>query len=359
MVNDQIQEDQTFLVNDKEYPAITIRIAKAMLHSKDITGKKLSWSALAKAVGLTAQAPISWKRGQVSKDTLEKIAAHTGVNPLWLITGDGEMLGTATDGEQQDLIIPSNLMEVADKATEHAFKKFILKKHSEYDPDIHKDIIELFGEEIFDPEALNKKFKIVINHPKPGESQLPDLIAEVNGKEYPIDVKKIKNKYNYKILSDYIKDEIVDSFKMDKNVSKIENKGGVKLVPVISFVQAGNFKEAIINAQDEFVASYADRLGNDSFALVIKGDSMSPEFKPGDKIIVDPEVNPQPGDYVIAQNDGHEATFKKYRPRGYDEHGNEFFELVPLNENYPILDSKIQKIRIIGTVVEHIRALRR
>ncbi|RZG47077.1 S24 family peptidase [Acinetobacter wuhouensis] len=142
------------------------------------------------------------------------------------------------------------------------------------------------------------------------------------------------------------------------NIQKPQDNG-IKFVPLISFVQAGSFKEAVINAQEEFVATYAGNLSNDAFALEIVGDSMSPEFKPKDKIIVDPQVSPLPGDYVIAQNGEDEATFKKYKPRGFDESGREYFELVPINENYPTLDSRFQNIKIIATVIDHIRALRR
>ena len=59
-----------------------------------------------------------------------------------------------------------------------------------------------------------------------------------------------------------------------------------------------------------------------TFALEIKCDSMLPDFKPGDRIIVDPAVAPQPGDFVVAKNGHDEATFKKYRPRATDAAGN-------------------------------------
>ncbi len=82
---------------------------------------------------------------------------------------------------------------------------------------------------------------------------------------------------------------------------------------------------------------------------------MLEDFKPGDKSIIDPGVQPVPGDCVIS-HDGHdEATLRVYKPRGFDDQGREYFELVPLNPMYPTLDSRFQKIEIIGTVVEHIR----
>ena len=62
-----------------------------------------------------------------------------------------------------------------------------------------------------------------------------------------------------------------------------------------------------------------------------------------------------PGDFVVAKNGEEEATFKKYRPRGYGEDGQEIFELAPLNDDYPTMRSDRQHIQIIGTMVEHRR----
>lgn len=38
-----------------------------------------------------------------------------------------------------------------------------------------------------------------------------------------------------------------------------------------------------------------------TFALRIEGDSMEPDFKEGDIIIVDPELEPIPGEFVVAK----------------------------------------------------------
>jgi SOS-response transcriptional repressor LexA len=70
-------------------------------------------------------------------------------------------------------------------------------------------------------------------------------------------------------------------------------------------------------------------------------------------------VQPQPGDFVVAQNGEGEATFKKFRPRGANEIGQLVFELVPLNEDYPTMRSDLMPIRIIGTMIEHRKYRRR
>lgn len=134
--------------------------------------------------------------------------------------------------------------------------------------------------------------------------------------------------------------------------------GGIREVPVISSVQAGLWREAVDSyapgAGHDYVVVQAD-LGSHTFALKVRGDSMEPEFKEGDTIIIDPDIKPSPGDYVVARNEDQEATFKKYRPRGRNAQGIDVIELVPLNEDYPILRSDVSPIEIIGTLVEHRR----
>ncbi|MCF5763286.1 helix-turn-helix domain-containing protein [Aeromonas veronii] len=130
-----------------------------------------------------------------------------------------------------------------------------------------------------------------------------------------------------------------------------------KRIPILSYVQAGNWREmceqaTAFDGNVEYVSAGGE-IGPYGFGLWLRGDSMVPLFKEGDLIIVDPDESPQPGDYVVAKNGSNEATFKKYRPRGIDENGQEVFELVPLNDDYPTMHSDRQHIQIIGVMVEH------
>jgi SOS-response transcriptional repressor LexA len=68
--------------------------------------------------------------------------------------------------------------------------------------------------------------------------------------------------------------------------------------------------------------------------------------------VIDTKVMPEPGDYVAAQAQGL-LTFRKYRARGAD-----LFELVPLNEDWPVLRSDTCEIKILGVMAEH-RSYRR
>lgn len=137
---------------------------------------------------------------------------------------------------------------------------------------------------------------------------------------------------------------------------------GATMIPLISNVQAGAWSETV----DPHQAGDASKwlmtdapVSRSSFALQVQGDSMTPDFQPGDRIIVDPAVQPRLGDFVVAKNGNQEATFRKYRPRGVDAGGQTVFELVALNEDYPSMRSDMTPMRIIGTMVEHRKYRRR
>ena len=138
--------------------------------------------------------------------------------------------------------------------------------------------------------------------------------------------------------------------------------GGMRGYPVISCVQAGALREITVPYApgDGFDVEFGDdEASRWAFFLEIDGDSMLPDFRPGDRVLIDPEVSPRPGDFVAARNTKQEATFKKYRVRGISESGQEIFELVPLNDNYPVLRSDEHHLVVIGTMLEHRRKFRR
>ncbi len=91
----------------------------------------------------------------------------------------------------------------------------------------------------------------------------------------------------------------------------------------------------------------SDVKGKSVFALRIKGDSMEPEFREGDVVIVNPHVEAKPGDYVVVKNDEEEATFKQLKKFG------DTLVLHPLNSKYEDIElKKGVKYRIVGKVVK-------
>lgn len=110
-------------------------------------------------------------------------------------------------------------------------------------------------------------------------------------------------------------------------------------VPLISDTQAGGWREIMDNFQpgqaDVWIET-TERVSKNAFALRVSGNSMQDANNPrsipdGAIVIVDPNVEPQSGDIVVARLNG-SSTVKKYVVDG----GN--YYLNPLNPDYrPIL----------------------
>jgi SOS-response transcriptional repressor LexA len=146
----------------------------------------------------------------------------------------------------------------------------------------------------------------------------------------------------------------------DENV--VPAAPALRPIPVISSVQAGALRDmdSPYPPGAGYAYEYTDQdLSKWAFALDVEGLSMMPEFRPGDRIIIEPEIAPNPGDFVVARNGTDQATFKKYRPRGIDATGNMVFELVPLNDDYATLRSDTEHLTVIGVMTEHRKKYRR
>jgi SOS-response transcriptional repressor LexA len=126
----------------------------------------------------------------------------------------------------------------------------------------------------------------------------------------------------------------------------------LRRVPVISFVQAGDWTEAIEefspSEAEEFVA-VTSSVGPRTFGLRVVGNSMEPEFWAGEIVIVDPDREAETGAFVVAKINNDEATFKQLIKDG----GSVF--LRPLNSAYPIMDVTGRDLRIVGRVVEKVK----
>lgn len=158
-----------------------------------------------------------------------------------------------------------------------------------------------------------------------------------------------EDKPGFKRISDEIIEKINKVYpgwlntKEDANITAGPDIRG--RVPVISWVQAGNFSMAIDLNQpgiaDEFIETTVQTRKH-TFALRVKGDSMEPVFPEGTILIVEPEMEAIHKDYVIAKNGDEEATFKQLIRDGGD------WYLKPLNERYPI--KPLDGCSIVGVV---------
>ncbi|BBR53493.1 LexA family protein [Pseudomonas putida] len=123
--------------------------------------------------------------------------------------------------------------------------------------------------------------------------------------------------------------------------------------PEISWVQAGIAREAVEMGNVALCPQHTSDVwaGEDAFWLRVMGDSMtvssgSPSFPEGFLILIAPDIEPRPGQFVVARMiSTNEATFKQLvRDAG------ELY-LKPLNSAYPTraVDDAWE---IVGTVVD-------
>ena len=135
----------------------------------------------------------------------------------------------------------------------------------------------------------------------------------------------------------------------------------LRQIPLLDYVQAGLFHEVGYDGLNPLGTSWTTYEGARPecvFSLKVEGLSMAPEFIPGDELVVDGSLEAKPGSLVIAQEIQHglaRTTFKKYRVIGVNEFGVDVIELVPLNPDFPTLNSTQVEISIIGVVVAHNR----
>lgn len=139
---------------------------------------------------------------------------------------------------------------------------------------------------------------------------------------------------------------------IEKNVSDPIPLIG-KLVPVISWVQAGAWTTVdSVPAGTQFDEWLPPnpKCGKNGYGLEVVGESMLPDFRPGDKIYVNPDfqiTDLKTGDLVIVSCQGDsEATFKKL----IVESGNMYLQ--PLNPDWPEKTIALEDgCKLVGKVV--------
>lgn len=266
--------------NINDLKNISDRIEYAINFYKKKNNQKLTWASLAKAIGLTPQAPTNWKKDKVSKDTLEQISNFTGVDYYWLLTGKGHptpkpaqaigMIGTTTIATS----FGGPILGLATAGLSYFLKA--LKDNSE------------------------KKF-----------------ISKLNISE------------------------------------KIE----VSIIPVYTQNQLVNFKETVLDENNEVIPTTLSKISDYSFSYKIEDKSMEPVFQIDDHIIIDPQKLPQTNDYVLALNGKTNVVLGKYVIGSHTSEQQPVFNIEVLNQNFPSYSSIENDLIILGTVVEHQRKL--
>ncbi|WP_392536726.1 helix-turn-helix domain-containing protein [Legionella sp. 227] len=146
----------------------------------------------------------------------------------------------------------------------------------------------------------------------------------------------------------------------EKRPKKIPGLGA--LIPILDHQQACDPKKFIQTLktehnQDEisFIpisAELTTRIGENAFALKMKDESMHPELRVNDILIIDPNSELQPGSLVVTQlNEDNEVIVRRYKQLALSKEFNPF-ELRAENDNWGNIkiDKKADAI-IIGVIV--------
>lgn len=142
------------------------------------------------------------------------------------------------------------------------------------------------------------------------------------------------------------------------NARYIETTTKTVKIPILGKVPAGVPIEAIedIIGYEEIPASML-RDGNNYFSLKIDGDSMYPDYKTGDIIIIRQQSDCNSGDDCVVMVNGDDATFKRVVKQ------EKSIILKPLNNEYEPYyfdeyEIMTKPVKIIGVAVEVKRKLR-
>lgn len=137
----------------------------------------------------------------------------------------------------------------------------------------------------------------------------------------------------------------------------------IRYIPVLSKSEAFRLVESLNSFRNglkmpviAIQSDLADTLSLNGFAIKQVGNSMTPDFNDGDQLIIDPDVTPEPGDYILSSIDRLQSSeVRKYRPVSYAD-GAETADLIATNVDYPI-ESIVIGVSggIVGVVVRHIR----
>lgn len=127
-------------------------------------------------------------------------------------------------------------------------------------------------------------------------------------------------------------------------------------VPLVSEVEAGNYTviDNFKPATQFDTVPVSVPVKKHTYALRVHGDSMVSDvgdsFPAGSILIVEPDMEAIPGDYVIALNPARETTFKQLVKDGGDLY------LKPLNSRYPL--KPLGDAKVIGVVREFTKRFR-
>ena len=169
-----------------------------------------------------------------------------------------------------------------------------------------------------------------------------------NGKREPDYQTLSKMADFFEVSIDYLLGRDTEIFSMPKKVVKI---------PVFGEIPAGIPTEMI---EEPYIEDYEEinsdflKGGHTYFGLKVKGDSMFPEFRSGDTLILKKQDDCESGDFCAVSINHTESTFKKVIKK---ENG---LTLQPLNPNFePLFFTNQEIIDLPITILGVVKEVRR
>ena len=164
-----------------------------------------------------------------------------------------------------------------------------------------------------------------------------------NGKRQPDNETMLKLAEHFNVSVDYL-------LGRDDEPTSVPRRKGVR-IPVLGYVPAGLPIEAIEDILDYEEISPEMARNGEHFALKIKGDSMIPDIKNGDIVIIRIQPDVESGEIAIVKVNGDEATCKRVVKHKTG------ISIVANNPNYePVFftNKEIEElpVTVIGKVVE-------
>ncbi len=162
--------------------------------------------------------------------------------------------------------------------------------------------------------------------------------------------------------------EVPAAFLMCLSDEKQENqtKKLSRLIPLFDHHQACNVEHYLEELREQgelegviLISASAEllpKLGANTFAFKMCNDSMIPEFRPNDILVIDPSAQPEPGNYVAVKMSGKsEVIICQYKKLSYN---SSEFELLTLNDHWPnIKVADGVDVEIVGKVVQCMRGV--
>ena len=154
----------------------------------------------------------------------------------------------------------------------------------------------------------------------------------------------------------------------ERKVKKIKKHS--HLIPLLDHHQAYDAKVHIDALRDQASSDNValisvstmllPELSADAFALKMVDESMTPEIRVGDVLVIDPGTKPRPSDFVVTLVEGEQDVIvRKYKQISASKEAHQF-ELIALNDDWANIrvNSCEVKAQIIGCGVTLVRGLK-